>query len=103
MLGYSSEEFIGKKLKDIGLLKDTQDFKETILELIQTGFINYEDVVAETKQGQLVSVDIHLVDRARFIQCNVRNITERKKLSTQLLQSQKMGPRPSGRRDSHDF
>ena len=32
----------------------------------------------------------YLVDRAKFIQCNVRNITERKKLSAQLLQSQKM-------------
>lgn len=90
MLGYCSEEFIGKKLKDIGLLKDLKDFKETILELIQAGFINYENVFAETKQGQLIDVDIHMVDRARFIQCNVRDITERKKLSAQLLQSQKM-------------
>ncbi|MGE5894481.1 MAG: ATP-binding protein, partial [bacterium] len=90
MLGYSSEEFIGKKLKDIGLLKDIKDFKETIRELIQAGFINYENVVAETKQGQLIDVDIYMVDRARFIQCNVRDITERKKLSAQLLQSQKM-------------
>lgn len=90
MLGYSSEEFIGKKLRDIGLLKDIKDFKETIRELIQAGFINYENVVAETKQGQLVDVDIYMVDRAKFIQCNVRDITERKKLSAQLLQSQKM-------------
>lgn len=90
MLGYCSEEFIGKKPKDIGLLKDIKDFKETIRELIQAGFINYENVFAETKQEQLIDVDIYLVDRAKFIQCNVRNITERKKLSAQLLQSQKM-------------
>ena len=90
MLGYFSEEFIGKRLKDIGLLKDIKDFKETIRELIQAGFIDYENVLAETKQGQLINVDIYLVDRAKFIQCNVRNITERKKLSAQLLQSQKM-------------
>ena len=90
MLGYFHDEFIGKQLKDIGLLKDIKDFKETIRELIQAGFINYENVFAETKQGQRIDVDIYLVDRARFIQCNVRNITERKKLSAQLLQSQKM-------------
>ena len=84
MLGYFSEEFIGKKLKDIGLLKDIEDFKETIGELIQAGFINYEDVFAETKQGQLINVDIHLVDRARFIQCNVRDITERKQAQDAL-------------------
>ena len=90
MLGYFSQEFIGKKLQDVGLLKDIRDFKETIRELIHAGFINYEDVFAETKQRQIVNVDIYLVDRAKFIQCNVRNITERKKLSAQLLQSQKM-------------
>jgi PAS domain S-box-containing protein len=90
MLGYFHEEFIGKQLKDIGLLKDMKDFNKTIRELIQAGFINCEDVFAETKQKQLINVDIYLVDRARFIQCNVRNITERKKLSAQLLQSQKM-------------
>jgi PAS domain S-box-containing protein len=90
MLGYFSEEFIGKKLQDVGLLKDIKDFRDTIRELIQEGFINYEDVHAETKQGQLIDVDIHLVDRAKYIQCNVRNITERKKLSAQLLQAQKM-------------
>jgi len=78
MLGYSSEESIGKKLKDIGLLKDIKDFKETIRELIHAGFINYENVFAETKQGRLIDVDIYLVDRARFIQCNVRDISERK-------------------------
>ena len=90
MLGHHNEDFIGRKLHDVGLLKDIKDFKETFRELIQAGFVNYEDVFAETKQGQLVNVDIHLVDRAKFIQCNVRNITERKKLSAQLLQSQKM-------------
>jgi len=90
MLGYSSNELIGKQLQDIGLLKDIKDFKETIRKLIQAGFIDYENVLAETKQGQLIDVDLYLVDRARFIQCNVRDITERKRLSAQLLQSQKM-------------
>src|SRR5208283_2071131 len=71
MLGYFSEEFIWRKLEDMGLLKDIKDFKEIIRELIQAGFINYENVFAETKQGQLINVDIHMVDRARFIQCNV--------------------------------
>jgi PAS domain S-box-containing protein len=90
MLGYSREECIGKKPQDIGLLKDVKDYKDTMRELIQAGFMNYENVSAETKQGQLIDVDIHLVDRARFIQCNVRDITERKKFSEQLLHSQKM-------------
>jgi PAS domain S-box-containing protein/putative nucleotidyltransferase with HDIG domain len=78
MLGYSSEELIGKMVRDVGLLKDTKDFNETILELIQTGLINYENVLTETRDGQILHTDIYLVDRARLIQCNVRDITERK-------------------------
>lgn len=90
MLGYCSGECIGKQLKDIGLLKDKGDFAETLRDLVHAGFINYENVFAETKQGERIDVDIHLVDRAKFIQCNVRDISERKKVSAQLLQSQKM-------------
>ncbi|MGD0281590.1 MAG: PAS domain S-box protein [Dissulfurispiraceae bacterium] len=87
MLGFSSEEFIGKKLNDIGLLKDIKDFKETIRELIHAGFINYENVFAETKQGHLIDVDIYLVDRTKFIQCNVRDVTERKQAEDQIVRS----------------
>src|SRR5208283_1148825 len=89
MSGYSSEELIGKQLKDIGLLKDIKDFKETIRELIEAGFINYEDVFAETKHGQLIDVDIYLVDRTKFIQCNVRDITERRRAEEQIARSLK--------------
>ncbi len=44
--------------------------------LIQAGFINYENVFEETKQRELISADIYPVDWTRFIQCNVRDITE---------------------------
>ena len=77
MLGYSSEELIGKNVQDAGLLLHIKDFKETIRELIQDGLINYEDVLTETKEGDILHTDIYLVDRARLIQCNVRDITAR--------------------------
>ena len=79
LLGYSSGEFIGKKLQDVGILKDIKDFKETIQEVIEYGFTNYDDVAVETKAGDYVDAEIYFVDRTRFIQCNVRDITKRKR------------------------
>ncbi len=77
MLGYSSEELIGKKVQDAGILTHIKDFNETILELIKTGLIDYEDVLTNTRDGQILHTDIYLVDRARLIQCNIRDITDR--------------------------
>jgi PAS domain S-box-containing protein len=84
LLGYSSGELIGKKLQDVGILHGIKDSKETIEEVIEYGFINYDDVSVETKEGDCVDAEIYFVDRARFIQCNVRNITERKKAEDEL-------------------
>jgi PAS domain S-box-containing protein/putative nucleotidyltransferase with HDIG domain len=77
MLGYSSEELIGKKVQDAGILTHIKDFNETILELIKTGLIDYEDVLTNTRDGQFLHTDIYLVDRARLIQCNIRDISDR--------------------------
>jgi len=78
ILGHSSQELIGRKLSDVGLLKDIKDFKKTIFELELFGLIDIVDTQVETKQGLHINADIYLVDRARFVQCNVRDITERK-------------------------
>lgn len=67
LLGYSSEEFIGKGLKDVGLLKNIEDFQKTIQELNETGFIHYDDMPVETKEGQSIDTEIYLIDRAKVI------------------------------------
>ena len=89
MLEYHSDDLVGKQLNDVGLLKNVKDFQETIEELMHFGFINYEDVVAETRRGEFIHVDVHLVDRAEFIQCNVRNITARKQAEERAERSLK--------------
>ena len=58
--------------------------------LDKSGIINYDDVPVKTRSGQYIYTDIYMVDRARLAQCNIREITERKKLEEQLLQAQKM-------------
>ena len=79
MLGYSKEECIGNKLQDIGFSHDMGDFQEIMHTLDRSGIIYYDDVPIKTKAGQTFYVDIYLVDRARLVQCNIRDITERKR------------------------
>ena len=86
MLGYTKEECIGKKLKNIGFSLAVDDFKKIMQELDKNGIIYYDDVPVQTKVGQTFYADIYMVDRARLVQCNIRNITERKRAEEALYQ-----------------
>ncbi|WP_211215677.1 hybrid sensor histidine kinase/response regulator [Geopsychrobacter electrodiphilus] len=90
MLGYSEAECLGKKLRDLGVSIDSRHFSATMQDLDREGILNYEDVPLKTKSGEQIYTDIYMVDRAKLAQCNIRDVSERKKLQAQLLHSQKM-------------
>jgi two-component system cell cycle sensor histidine kinase/response regulator CckA len=80
--GYSQEEFLGRKLWEIGPFKGAGASKITFAELQHKDRIRYEGLPLETKDGRRVEVEFIsnacLVDQKRLIQCNIRDITERK-------------------------
>jgi|GEM_PF-405710 PAS domain S-box-containing protein len=84
ILGYSNKECIGKNLQDIGVALDMRDFSSIIQALNKRGIINYSDVPVKTKSGQYIDADIYMVDRAKLVQCNIRDITERKNTAESL-------------------
>jgi formate hydrogenlyase transcriptional activator len=86
MLGYTKEECIGKKVKNIGFSLAVDDFKKIMQELDKKGIIYYDDVPVQTKVGQTLYADIYMVDRARLVQCNIRDISERKRAEEALYQ-----------------
>ena len=88
MLGYTKEECIGKKLKNIGFSLAVDDFKKIMQELDKNGIIYYDDVPVQTKVGQTFYADIYMVDRARLVQCNIRNISVRKAAQEALRESE---------------
>ncbi len=88
MLGYSKEECIGKNLQDIGVSVDMSDFPTLMQALDKSGIINYKDVTVKNKSGQYIDTDIYMVDRARLVQCNIRDVTERKLEEEKLKKSE---------------
>ena len=84
MLGYTKKDSIGNKLQDIGVLLDVGDFQTTMQNLNKSGILNYRNVKVETKSGQHIDTEIYLVDRAKLVQCNIRDITERRRAEEAL-------------------
>jgi transcriptional regulator with GAF, ATPase, and Fis domain len=58
------------------------------LELQDKGYVRFEDLPLETKDGRQIAVEfvsnVYLVNRHKVIQCNIRDITERKLLAEVL-------------------
>ncbi|MBN1398362.1 MAG: PAS domain S-box protein [Bacteroidetes bacterium] len=88
MLGYARTEVLGKTLWGIGLFKDILANYENFLELQSKEYIRYEDLPLETKGGKRRQVEfvsnVYLVDGKKTIQCNIRDITERKQVEEDL-------------------
>ena len=91
MLGYSHEEFLDKCLWEVSPFKDTALNKDAFAELLEKGYIRYEDLPLETSDGRSIAVEVvsnsNLVCGVTFIQCNIRDITERKRTEEALKES----------------
>ena len=84
LLGYSHDELVGKELWEIGLFQDIESNKAAFRTLQANGYIRYEDLPLLTKNGQHIEVEfvsnVYDVGSTRVIQCNIRDVTDRKKV-----------------------
>lgn len=82
LLSYTLEECVGKVLGEIGLFGDIAASLVAFEELQEKGYIRYEDLPLETKSGLRIEVEfvsnLYAVGDGKVIQCNIRDITERK-------------------------
>ncbi|RJQ38557.1 MAG: PAS domain S-box protein [Nitrospiraceae bacterium] len=91
MLGYSHKDFMGKKLWEIGPFSDVAASRLRFSELQTKGYVRYEHLPLETKDGRLIDVEfvsnVYIVDHEKIIQCNVRDITLRKQAEESLMKA----------------
>ncbi len=93
LLGFSREQFLGKKIWEIGLFKDIIANKDNFQELQREEYIRYEDLPLETADGRKIAVEflsnVYEVNNTKVIQCNIRDINKRKLVEEALSQKNK--------------
>jgi PAS domain S-box-containing protein len=92
LLGYPHDVFLGKRVWELGFLRDAIANEANFATLQQKGYIRYEDLPLQTIDGRQVEVEfvcnVYLVNDHRIIQCNIRDIAERKNAEKRLQQHQ---------------
>ncbi|MFA6471359.1 MAG: PAS domain S-box protein, partial [Candidatus Latescibacterota bacterium] len=89
MLGYSREEFIEKKLWEVGAFRNIKASNDGFEELQEKEYIRYDNIPLKTKDGRLVQVEfvsnVYVVGGKKVIQCNIRDITERRQAEEERI------------------
>ena len=89
LLGYSHAEFLGKELWEIGLFGDKEASRDAFQELQRTGYLRYEDLPLQATNGKLREVEfvsnVYEEDTHQVIQCNIRDITDRKRAEKERM------------------
>lgn len=89
MLGYSPGELIGKTLWDIGPSHDIAASRVAFERLQAQEYVRYDNLPLETKTHEQRQVEfvsnVYLVEGVKVVQCNIRDITERRIVENRIL------------------
>jgi len=107
LLGYTRNELVGKELWEIGLLTDMTASRHAFRELKEKGYIRYEDLPLQSKEGKHREVEfisnVYPENGHQVIQCNIRDITARRRAEAAVRETNdqlKVLVAESQRRDS---
>jgi PAS domain S-box-containing protein len=82
LLGFSRSEMVGKTVGELSPFKDIESNKVMLERLQRDGYVRYENLPLETRDGRHIAVEfvsnVYEAGDHNVIQCNVRDITERK-------------------------
>jgi PAS domain S-box-containing protein len=92
LLGYTRNQLIGKELHEIGFFADAQKSQDMFERLKTTRKVRYEDLPLQNQDGNVREVEVvanlYHEDGRSVIQCNIRDISERKQAENALHTSQ---------------
>src|SRR6202521_1183990 len=88
LLGFSHGEMVGKTVGELSPFKDIEPNKAMLERLKERGYVRYEDLPLETADNRRIAVEfvsnVYQAGDKKVIQCNVRDITERKRAQDQI-------------------
>ncbi len=95
MLGFSHDEFLGKRIWDLGFFGDIVDSQARFEELQRKEYVRYENLPLERADGRRLEVEfvsnVYKVSGQKVIQCNIRDITDRKRAEDALAVQKRIG------------
>jgi PAS domain S-box-containing protein len=94
LLALSRQEVLGRKVWDIGPFRDAPASKVNFRQLQEVAYIRYDDLPLQAADGRTVAVEfvsnVYLVGERKVIQCNIRQIEERKHAEDALRASERL-------------
>jgi len=92
LLGFSREELVGKEIWEISSVLDKTIALKAFEVIKEKGYVRYENVPLKTKDGELIQVEFvsnaYHVNGDKVIQCNIRDVSYRKKIEEESLKLQ---------------
>ena len=88
LLGFSRSEMVGKTVGELSPFKDIESNKIMLERLQADGYVRYENLPLETRDGRHIAVEfvsnVYQAGDVKVIQCNVRDITARKRAEDEI-------------------
>jgi PAS domain S-box-containing protein len=88
LLGFSRDEMIGKTVGELSPFKDIESNKIMLERLQKDWYVRYDDLPLETRDGRKIAAEfvsnVYQAGGRNVIQCNIRDITERKQAQDEI-------------------
>ncbi len=88
LLGFSRNEMVGLTVGELSPFKDIESNKVMLERLQKNGYVRYEHLPLETRDGRKSAVEfvsnVYEAGDKKVIQCNIRDITEHKRAEGEI-------------------